>query len=350
MYNLEIFTDQFAYVAFDFVDERQTVDLDYLAYNSYTVTTRIIEAKKGYFVRLTRDNEHVASGYIADVQPGKTTQDIQIKPLQTLFDAEVFYTPVTDCITWLATNIQAAFMNNTDTLQNRPITLTYTASGTDLPLTGFNLHKTVNILSVIMSALKTYGVVCDMSLDVTAKKILVDIKQQTATQTIEANLENVLEKSVTLGDSYGSLNKMIIRKTDRDTGANLGESTFYLHPDGTIDTTNNNRIYPVFWDLETLDLDDGESAKDREGHPLFPDREILFATLGLRAPISIGGDADLAHTVLFPSLFHRLSFAAKRRLILLWHTPLKGGTPAIFSDLPNNTRSYAPCRPCRRRP
>ena len=260
MYNLEVFTDQFEYVDFDFIDERQPLDMDYLAYNAYTVTTKMMDAKKGYFVRITRDNVHVASGYIADVQPGKTTQEISIKPLQSLFDVEVFYTPVSDCITWLATNIQAALMNNADTLQNRPITLTYTASADALPLTGFNLHKTVNILSVIISALKTYGVVCTMSLDVTNKRIVVDIAQQTATQIIEANLENVLQSSVTLGDSYGSTNKLIIRKTDKDSGENLGETTFYLHNDGTINTTNTNRIYPVFWELETLDTEDDQTA------------------------------------------------------------------------------------------
>lgn len=260
MYNLEVFTDQFEYVDFDFIDERQPLDMDYLAYNAYTVTTKMMDAKKGYFVRITRDNVHVASGYIADVQPGKTTQEISIKPLQSLFDVEVFYTPVSDCITWLATNIQAALMNNADTLQNRPITLTYTASADALPLTGFNLHKTVNILSVIISALKTYGVVCTMSLDVTNKRIVVDIAQQTATQTIEANLENVLQSSVTLGDSYGSTNKLIIRKTDKDSGENLGETIFYLHNDGTINTTDTNRIYPVFWELETLDTEDDQTA------------------------------------------------------------------------------------------
>ena len=275
MYNLEVFTDQFEYVDFDFIDERQPLDMDYLAYNAYTVTTKMMDAKKGYFVRITRDNVHVASGYIADVQPGKTTQEISIKPLQSLFDVEVYYTAVTDCITWLATNINAALMNNADTLQNRPITLTYTPSANPLPLTGFNLHKTVNLLSVMISALKTYGVVCEMSLDVTNKHILVNIAQQTATQVIEANLENVLQSSVTLGDSYGSTNKLIIRKTDKDSGNNLGETIFYLHPDGTIDTTNNNRIYPVFWELETLDTEDDQTAAQWNEKALARAKEVL---------------------------------------------------------------------------
>ena len=275
MYNLEVFTDQFEYVDFDFIDERQPLDMDYLAYNAYTVTTKMMDAKKGYFVRITRDNAHVASGYIADVQPGKTTQEISIKPLQSLFDVEVYYTAVTDCITWLATNIQSALMNNADALQNRPIILTYTPSASALPLTGFNLHETVNILSVMVSALKTYGVVCEMSLDVTNKHIVVNIAQQTATQIIEANLENVIQSSVTLGDSYGSTNKMIIRKTDKDTGESLGDTIFYLHPNGTINTTNNNRIYPVFWVLETLDTEDGQTAAEWNAKALARAKEVL---------------------------------------------------------------------------
>lgn len=275
MYNCEIFDNSFNYVAFDLIDDSQVIDNDYLAYGSYTITTRLIEAKKGYFVRITRDNKHVASGYIADVQPGKSTQEINIKPLQTMFDAEVFYTPVSDCITWLATNIQAAFMNNTDTLQNRPITLTYTVGSDPLPLTGFNLHETVNILSVIVSALKTYGVVCNMSLDVTNKRIVVDIAQQANTCVVEADLENVIDKSITLGDSYGSLNKMIIRKTDKDSGDNLGETTYYLHPNGTIDTTNNNRITPVFWTVETLDTEDDQTAAQWSAKALARAKEVL---------------------------------------------------------------------------
>ena len=257
MYKIEIFTDQFTFSSVAMIDKSTTViEQDFLAYDSYTIQTPAIECEKGYLVHITDENNiFVADGIVGDVKPHEEMQDITIRPLNALFDAEVFYTPVTDCILWLATNIDAAFMNNTDSVQNRPIALTYTQSGNDLPLTGFNLHETVNILSVIVSALKTYGVVVESKLDLTNKKFSVNIYQQTATKTLEASLDNVLQKTVTIGDSYGSLNKAIIRKvqTVDDVVTVLGQTEFYLHSDGTISTTNTDRIVPVFYVIESLE-------------------------------------------------------------------------------------------------
>lgn len=279
MYKVEIFSDQFLYKSMAFVDETTTaIEQDFLTYDSNTIQTPLIDCEKGDLIHITdQDNNYVADGIIADVQPGNKAQEITIRPLNALFDTEVFYTAVTDCITWLATNIDNAFMSNTDTLQNRPITLTYTQSADNLPLTGFNLHETVNILSVMVSAMKTYGVVVASRLDLPNKRFTVNIYQQTATKVLEASLENVLQKSVTIGDSYGSTNKAIIRKIRvvDDVTTVLGQTEFYLHPNGTIDTTDGNRIVPVFWELESLELDDDMTESDWQAAALSRAKEIL---------------------------------------------------------------------------
>lgn len=279
MYKVEIFSDQFIYKSMAMVDETTTaIEQDFLTYDSNTIQTPLIDCEKGDLIHITdQDNNYVADGIIADVQPGNKAQEITIRPLNALFDTEVFYTAVTDCITWLATNIDNAFMSNTDTLQNRPITLTYTQSADALPLTGFNLHETVNILSVMVSAMKTYGVVVASRLDLPNKRFTVNIYQQTATKTLEASLENVLQKSVTIGDSYGSTNKAIIRKIRvvDDVTTVLGQTEFYLHPNGTIDTTDGNRIVPVFWELESLELDDDMTESEWQAAALSRAKEIL---------------------------------------------------------------------------
>lgn len=214
VYKVEIFSDQFIYKSVAMIDESGvSIELDFLAYDTYTIQTPAIEAEKGDLIHITDENNiFVADGMIGDVKPADEFQEITIRPLNSLFDSEVFYTPVNDCITWLATNIDEAYMHNTDTAQNRPIALTYTTAGQNLPLTGFNLHETVNILSVMISALKTYGVVVESSLDLTNKKFVVNIYQQTDTKVLEASLDNVLDKDITIGDSYGSTNKAVIRK------------------------------------------------------------------------------------------------------------------------------------------
>ena len=74
---------------------------------------------------------------------------------------------------------------------------------------------------------------------------------------LEADLPNVLEREITLGDSYGSKNKYILRRTstDQETGTVtvLEEKSYYLHPDGSVDDQNVDRITPVFWTLGKLE-------------------------------------------------------------------------------------------------
>lgn len=260
MFRLDVFNNSFEYVSAVMIDDHQSIDLDYLTYSPYTIRCKEIEAQKGFFTHITdEDNNTIADGIIADIKPEKKTQTITIRPLNALFDAAVFYAPVSDAISWLASNIQQAFMTNSDTYQNRPINLTYTVASEQLPLTGFNLHETINILSVMISALKTYGVVVESTLDLVNKRIRVNIFRQEATKTILADLENLISSQVTIGDPFGSTNKATLRKiqvNDDESTTVLGDFNFYLHPDGSIDQSNTNRIQPVFWEMETLQLED----------------------------------------------------------------------------------------------
>lgn len=300
MYKVEIFTDQFEYVSVAMIDDENIViEQDFLAYDNYTISTPLIACEKGYLVHITDEsNVFVADGIVGDVKTQEAMQDIEIRPLNALFDSEVFYTAVSDCISWLATNIDEAFMHNTDAVQNRPISLTYTQSASDLPLTGFNLHETVNILSVIISALKTYGVVVESSLDLTNKKFIVNIYQQTATKVLEASLDNVLGKSITIGDSYGSTNKAVIRKTQvtDDTTTVLGQTEFYLHTDGTISASNTDRIIPVFYEIESLELEEDMTEAEWQAKALSRAKEILTpAKYDNEIDLTYGIDDQLAH-------------------------------------------------------
>lgn len=205
------------FVSAVFALDTQTIDLDYLSYNPYTIQTALVDCKKGYFVHISNveDNRYVADGIVSDVQPDKTTQSISIRPLQALFDADIFSTPITDCITWIKNAITSIFISNSDKLQNRPIYLTSKKASKDLPLTeAFDAtnEDTFNILSVITAALKHYNVVTACYLDMENMRIRVRIYQNTETKVIEGDLENVVEARATLGDSYGSINKVVVRR------------------------------------------------------------------------------------------------------------------------------------------
>lgn len=254
MYRIEIFDQSMDYVSACYTDDAQTISLDYLAFDPFQINIQNVAVKKGYFCHITKDNVTVADCIVSDVKPGKELQEISLRPLQALFDAEVFYNAVTDAITWIGNNLTAQYINSTDTYQLRPLVITTTPGSRAFPLTGYNLNPTMNILSVITNAFRTWGVVTEASLDLVNKQILVNVYEQTATKTIECDLENVISSEVTLGDSYGSTNKLIVKKTVAE-GSPTGttEITYYRHNDGCISTTDTDRIVPVFWDVETLE-------------------------------------------------------------------------------------------------
>ena len=292
------------YASATVVSKSQNIELDYLAYDAFSIETQLIDVKKGYFVHITQDNEFIADGIVSDVRPDKKTQQISIRPIQALFDAEVFYEPISSSIQWLADTITSYFISNTDTSQNRPIDLTYTLTPNEslsLIENFQDVGDTVNLLSVIETALKTYSVVVDMYLDMATLRIKVNIHQQTETKTLEADLENVLESDVTLGDSYGSINKAVIRKYDYVETTSGGQTTkerrilgdfiFYRLSDDSIvkstDTYDTSlRIFPVFWDLVLIEKKSDqtnakwlEEATDQAKEVLTPetyDQEIVL--------------------------------------------------------------------------
>lgn len=263
MYRIEIFDQSMDYVSACYTDDAQTISLDYLAFDPFQINIQPVAVKKGYFCHITKENVTVADCIVSDVKPGKELQEISLRPLQALFDAEVFYNAVTDAIAWIGNNLTAQYINSTDTYQLRPLVITTTPGSRAFPLTGYNLNPTMNILSVITNAFRTWGVVTEASLDLVNKQILVNIYEQTATKTIECDLENVISSEVTLGDSYGSTNKLIVKKTVAE-GSPTGttEITYYRHNDGSISTTDTDRIVPVFWDVETLEQSEDMTDAD----------------------------------------------------------------------------------------
>lgn len=258
MYKIEIFDTNMDYVSACYTDDSQAISLDYLAFDPFQLTIQLVDAKKGYFAHITDDDGNlIGDCIISDVKPQKSLQNVSLRPIQAIFDREVFYSPVSDAITWIASNLDDVYVSTSDVLQRLPLNITYTQGSRSFPLTGYNLNPTINILSVITNAFATWDVVTNAWMDLVNKQIRVDIFEQTATQTIECDLENIVSSEVTLGDSYGSTNKLTIKKTVAEgTPSGTTEITYYLHTDGTIDTTDSDRITPVFFDAETLEQTD----------------------------------------------------------------------------------------------
>lgn len=244
-YRIEFFTDQMVFASSALISKTQRIDLDYLTFGSFAVETPPIPCQKGWYAHIVDGTEVLADGVVNDVQPQTGKQLVAVRPLQALFDVDVFASPITDAVAWLAAQINASFVNSGDSVQNRPVVVTTSGSAG-----GIESDKAIiNLLDIMSEALTAYGVVVDCRLDFSNSTIAVNIYPQTATATIESDLPNVLERSITLGDSYGAANKLIVQEIDKEDAV-LSTTEFYLHPDGTVDSNNTNRITPVFWKLK----------------------------------------------------------------------------------------------------
>lgn len=259
MYRLEVFDEQMQYAASTMLDHGVTVEHDALALSAYTLTVRPIVARKGWYTHLCRDEEVISDGVISDVQADGKTMRIAVKPITAIFDVPVFSDGViSDAVTWIAEQIDLWYIQSEDAVQRRPLRLVSTMTSADCPLTVETSGTTITLSDVIIRALTTYGIVVDCRIDAADRVIDVRVYRETAEMVLESSLSNVLERDITLGDSYGAANKCVVRRMAEDEGTGeLERVSYYLHPDGSVDTQDVNRITPVFWMLE--DMQDGET-------------------------------------------------------------------------------------------
>lgn len=255
MCKIEFFDDSFNLLSYHMVDV-QSIGTDYLTFEpSQIAIYGESKACRGCFVRLSGVSSF--EGIVSDVQPTDAGETVSVRPLQALFDFDVFTSECTDTAQFIFDAVNSNIVNNADTLQNRPIQLINSAPAAERPME--NNNAKVNLLTVLTSALTVYQIAVDCKLDLSAggKKIVAEIKQITDTQTVEADKKNVLQKKITLGDSYGSTNKIIVRKThkDKETGivSVIDTVPFFLHSDGSVSAEDRDRITPVFFALESIE-------------------------------------------------------------------------------------------------
>ncbi len=249
------------------------ITIDYLTFSPFEVEIYgDSKSQKGYFARISGDVGF--DGIVEDIQPNETGETIAIRPLQALFDYEIFTSECKDIAQYIYNAINDNIVNNSDNLQNRPIRLSNNTALGNRPMQ-FEKNK-IKLLSLISDALTIYHIAVNCKLDINSKKIDVKIEKVSSSIVLEADKKNIINKNITIEDSSGSANKMIIRKVlkNNDTGAVsiLSTVSFFLHTDGTVTAQNTDRISPVFCVID--DLNDSEDwdkkALEKAGQKLTP--------------------------------------------------------------------------------
>lgn len=275
-YNVEIFDRDFNFVG-NYNVGNFNFNEDYLSPEDNQITIKYdARVKKSDFIRIWRGSEQY-SGIITDVSTGvgiysqvisKSLMTVTFQPWIKLFNIDVLFD--TDLqggnVTlenYIKQTITDYFINNSDTYQNLSgLSVAVTSSTLNW---GFHLtsvvegehYCVVNFLqSILIRAMEKYQVRLIFDVDFEQKTISCKVgKNELAQINIEADLPNIINRSIILQANNNDTNKlMVYDMTDVSTSR-----TYYLHSDGTYDTVNDDRVVPVVMEMAGVVPNDVET-------------------------------------------------------------------------------------------
>lgn len=265
-YNVEIFDPAFNLIQHSNIND-VSYALDYLSQveNTIRVPFNGDIAIRDYIhiVNDKRDFFGVVSGIDTEQMPEGWIQ-VRYKPFTSLFDSAVMFdTDLQGSSTTLeqmiAGFITDYWISNADAVQNIVGLSVSTISSTSG--WGFNLksdveglHKCIiNFLNtIIVRAMSKYRVGLYVTPDFEAKTIHIDVGViNTGTFYIESELPNIFVQNIVINENVHDVNKLVVYSQ-----ANMSSTiTYYLHPDGSYNTTNSNRVTPVLFDTVSVSVD-----------------------------------------------------------------------------------------------
>lgn len=265
-YSVEIFDRSFNLLCHTNAEIEEYSE-DYLSPETNEVEVFNCNASKGDFIRI-KNNQNEYFGIVTSIESQtEKIMTISYGSILRLFDTDILFdtdlqggnVSLEQTISNIITRM---FVNNTDSNMNIA-GLSVTTSGSTNNW-GFNLksdtegmhHCIINFYNVIIArSLEKYGVVIRVVPNVQQKTIQLIVGKITdGIVKIESDLRNVIEKSIIIKETSNDTNKLVVYNTENYTTTRV----YYLHPNGSYDTTNANRITPVVQEIKG-------TAPEREG-------------------------------------------------------------------------------------
>jgi hypothetical protein len=247
VYNVEIFTNQFDYRSSAQISQLE-LEVDYLTIAKNKIRLPSIIAFAGDYIQIRYESQILAVGIVTGVKKDKERVIVSFKDFSDIFDIDVRVN-LSDLTTgsmegFIAEIITENYITNTDTNQNifgLSVSVLTGTTGTSLDVE----KSIVNLFKdVVYSAFLQYSIVIGFVINVQTKAIICTIsKNTTATKTIETELSNVLTKNIDIGVTKESYNKLVVVNSENETE----QEVYYLHTNNTINTTNTDRVLPVFF-------------------------------------------------------------------------------------------------------
>lgn len=251
LYTTLLDADEFVY-RFDLMDPVKNTIMVPKDFKPAALRPNEPTAPYGWYIRIFRPGEEY-QGYISGFEAGEVQNKITFSQMITLFDISCYVDVAEELAAtienYIKTLIIAEFVNNSDSLHITGLTAARISTTTST--TGsFEYQDTddeytvIDLLDdLIYPAFTTYSIVTDVTFDPQTKAINVTIGRNTsAAVTIEADLPNVIDAEYTIRKSSKEVNRLDIYDSDTEPPTIY---SYYLHPGGSWNTTDNNRIYPV---------------------------------------------------------------------------------------------------------
>ena len=272
-FNVEIFDRQFNLIqhynvgAIDY-------NYDYLSTVENSILIEFNEnVEKGDYIRIVNNTDSYF-GFISSIAVNEAIQgfsEIRFKPFIALFDAPIMFdttlqgsgTSLENAIAGIITDY---WISNADADENiyglEVQTLSDTSNwGFHITSDQKGLNKAIiNFMtSIIRRSLTKYQVGLYAEPDFTNKKIVVSIGVKALnTFYIEADLPNVIEKSIIVNETTEDMNKLFIY----DQADLVTNVIYYKHPDGSYDTRDEDRITPVIYGITSVAVSEGDTFAD----------------------------------------------------------------------------------------
>lgn len=262
-YNVEFFSADFTNVSHTNVSLASYSE-DYISLEDNEITVVDCAVEVGYYIRIVKGDTEFFGIVKGVTSPNKREKVVTYSGFLSLFDTDVLFD--TD-LQGSATTLENALKNlinglfaGSDTSMNiTGLTIQTTSATADW---GFNLkadtegkhHCIVNLYNVLITkALEKYSVVIKAVPDVQNKTVTMYIGTVGGDPiNIDADLPNIVEKSIIIRQTSLDVNKLIVY----DTANYSTNRKYYKHPDGSYDRTDSNRITPVVQEIHAVTVEE----------------------------------------------------------------------------------------------
>lgn len=259
-FNVEFFDRTLTFVHRDSVYD-PTIDDDYISAVSNNVEISSTDKiENGHFVYITSEDIKFF-GIVTDVAPGEDITTVTYKPFISLFDEEFLM----DCYDQgtgdashpkledaLYSYMRKMYVTTSDTHKRLNLEIVNAVSEAKktsnwsfyiLPDVEGSHYSIVNLYTtIIVNALKMYGVVVSVQPIFSSKKIVLTINKIDSTFNIDGNLDNVNVKTLKYNERPTGTNKLVVYNNQYYSDDPI---IFYVHPDRSWDIEDTNRITPV---------------------------------------------------------------------------------------------------------